>query len=66
MERKLHNPPLMEDIADIYPQEGFVSYNIMSVWCRRNGFKVGDYEVYTRVVDFKTRYFLKEWDIPFL
>ena len=66
MERKLHNPPLMDDIADIYPQEGFVSYNIMSVWCRRNGFKVGDYEVYTRVVDGRTHYFLKEWETPFL
>lgn len=64
--RNLSNPPLMEDIADIYPQEGFHSYDAMSVWCRRNGFTVCDYEVFTRVVDGRTRYYLKEWDTPFL
>lgn len=64
--RNLSNPPLMEDIADIYPQEGFRSYNIMSVWCCKNGVTVGDYEVFTRVVDGRTRYYLKEWVTPFL
>lgn len=64
--RNLSNPPRMEDIADIYPQEGFHSYDAMSVWCRRNGFTVGDYEFYTRVVNGRTRYYLKEWETPFL
>ena len=66
MERNLSNPPTMADIADIYPQEGFVSYNIMSVWCRRNGISVGDYVWETRVVDGITHYYLKEWTTSFL
>ena len=66
MERKLHNPPRMEDIADIYPQEGFISYDAMSVWHRKNGLTVGDYVWETRVVDGRTHYFLSEWDTPFL
>ena len=63
--RNLSNPPRMEDIADIYPQEGFGFYDGMSVWHRRNGLTVGDYEFYTRVVDGRTRYFLSEWNTPF-
>ena len=66
MERNLSNPPTMADIADIYPQEGFISYGVMSVWHRRNGLSVGDYDFYTRVVDGRTRYYLKEWETPFL
>ena len=66
MERKLHNPPRMKDIADIYPQEGFISYDAMSVWHRKNGLTVGDYVWETRVVDGRTRYYLKEWETPFL
>lgn len=65
MERNLSNPPTMADIADIYPQGGFRCYNIMSVWCRRNGFTVLDYVWETRVVDGRTRYFLTEWSTPF-
>ena len=64
--RNLSNPPTMADIADIYPQEGFISYGVMSVWHRRNGLAVGDYVWETRVVDGRTRYYLKEWDTPFL
>ena len=64
--RNLSNPPTMADIADIYPQEGFNFYDTMSVWCRRNGLTVGDYDFYTHVVDGITRYYLKEWCTPFL
>ena len=66
MERELHNPPRMEDISDIYPKEGFISYHAMSVWHGRNGITVGDYVLETRVVDGRTRYYLKEWETPFL
>ena len=66
MARNLSNPPTMEDIADIYPQEGFISYGVMSVWHRKNGLTVGDYVWETRVVDGRTHYFLSEWDTPFL
>jgi len=65
MERNLSNPPTMAEIADIYPQEGFISYGVMSVWHRRNGLVVGDYVWETRVVDGRTRYYLKEWETPF-
>ena len=66
MARNLSNPPRMEDIADIYPQEGFISYDAMSVWHRKNGLTVGDYVWETRVVDGRTHYYLKEWETPFL
>ena len=66
MARNLSNPPTMADIADIYPQEGFISYHAMSVWHGKNGLTVGDYVWETRVVDGRTRYFLSEWDTPFL
>ena len=56
----------MEDIADIYPQEGFISYHAMSVWHGKNGLTVGDYVWNTRVVGGRTRYFLSEWTTPFL
>ena len=56
----------MADIADIYPQEGFISYGVMSVWHRKNGLTVGDYVWETRVVDGRTHYYLKEWETPFL
>ena len=61
MERKLHNPPLKEDIADIYPQEGFTSYHAMSEWCHRNGLFVCDYVWDTRVVDRTIYYYFTEW-----
>lgn len=66
MERNLSNPPRMEDIADIYPQEGFHSYGVMSVWHRRNGLLVGDFDFYTKVVGGRVHYYLTEWDTPFL
>ena len=67
MERELHNPPRMEDISDIYPKEGFISYHAMSVWHGKNGLMVGDYlwiEVKTSTLT--SRYYLTEWETPFL
>ena len=61
MERNLSNPPRMEDIADIYPQEGFTSYHAMSEWCHRNGLFVCDYVWDTRVVDRTIYYYFTEW-----